>query len=129
MARSRSSRSLLLLTLLALGTIAVVPARSLGSSAGTVTPTGAERAAILKAFGDPKAAAPCLVVRLAASNRDYGTVGFRGVRSCQRWAFNGVNVFKRNRDNRWKLIFAGSGYRCPVARIPRLVQRDLGVCP
>ena len=58
---------------------AVVPASALGSQAApaTVAPTPAEGAAIVKAFGDPIGAAPCLIVRLAAANNDYATVRFR----------------------------------------------------
>jgi hypothetical protein len=94
----------------------------------TVAPTAAQRTGILKAFGDPKAAGPCLNVRLASANHGYATVRVRGGTSCQRWAFNGVNVIKRRTDNHWKVVFEGSSYHCPVARIPRSVQRDLGVC-
>lgn len=94
----------------------------------TVSPTSAQKAAIIKAFGDPKSASSCLRVRLAASNHDYATVRPRTVRRCQRWAFDGVNALKRVRDNRWRIVFEGSAYRCPVAHIPRRVQRDLGIC-
>jgi hypothetical protein len=101
------------------------PALALGA---TVAPTPVQRAAIIKAFGDPTAASTCLVVRLAASNHNYADVRFRTVKSCQKWAFNGVNALKRIKDNRWKVAFEGSAYRCPVAHIPRHVQRDLGIC-
>jgi hypothetical protein len=98
------------------------------ATGATVAATPNQKAAVIKAFGDPKAAAPCLTVRLAASNRNYATVRFRTVKSCQRWAFNGVNAVKRVNDNHWKVVFEGSAYRCPVAHIPRQVQRDLGIC-
>ena len=124
----RRGRALTLAAAL-LAITAVIPAVSLGSPARTVAPTDAQRAAILKAFGDPPAAASCLTVRLAASDRSYGRVRFRGIVRCRKWAFDGVNVFKRARDDRWKAVFEGSDYRCPLARIPRQVQRDLGVCP
>ena len=99
------------------------------ASAATVAPTAAERAAIIKAFGDPPAAGSCLIVALAASNHAYGEVRPRLTQTCARWAFNGTNVLKRGAGGRWSVLFEGSSYHCPVARIPRPVQRDLGVCP
>jgi hypothetical protein len=97
----------------------------------TVAPSKAQRAAILKAFGDPGAPARCLSVGLAASDHAFATVQYRhrGGRGCARWAFNGVNVLQHHRNRRWSVRFEGSSYRCPVPRIPRRVQRDLGVCP
>ena len=57
---------------LLVGTTALTPA--LASAAGsTVAPSAAQRAAIIKAFGDPPAASRCLTVRLAASNDSYAT--------------------------------------------------------
>ncbi len=115
----------------ALAIAVVAPASALGSKArpGTVAPTTAQRAAILKAFGDPGAAAPCLIVRLAASDHNYATVRFRRTKGCQRWAFDGKNVIKRGKHGRWSIAFEGSAYGCPLPRIPLQVQRDLGVCP
>jgi hypothetical protein len=106
-----------------------VPPGAVGSKAATVAPTAAQRSAILRAFGAPRAAWGCLTVRLAASNHRYASVRFLRFRRCERWAFNGVNVIKRKTDNRWKILFEGSAYACPLARIPRQVQRDLRVCP
>lgn len=108
---------------------ALFPTGALAAAGKTTAPTKAERAAILEAFGDPAAASPCLNVRIAASNHKYGTVRFRTATACRRWAFNGVNVFKRAKHNHWRLVFAASAYKCPLARFPRSVQRDLGVCP
>jgi hypothetical protein len=100
-----------------------------GAAGATTAPTAAERPAIIHAFGDPASAAPCLVVRLAASDPDYADVRFRTTQGCQRWAFNGTNVLERSRSGHWKVAFEGSSYPCPVPHIPRQVQRDLGVCP
>ena len=94
----------------------------------TAAPSAAERAAILKAFGDPGAPARCLFVGLAASDHAYATVRYRPVKNCGRWGFNGVNILARQRSGRWKVLFEGSAYSCPRPRIPRSVQRDLGVC-
>jgi hypothetical protein len=116
-----------LMTLL-VATAVVAPAVALGASHGTIAPTHAQRAGILKAFGDPPAAAPCLNVRIAASNHNYGTVRFRTRRSCEKWLANGVSIFERGKHNLWRLVFAGSSYKCPIAHIPRSVQHDLGVC-
>jgi hypothetical protein len=109
---------------------ASVAANALASATPlTVAPTAAQRAAILRAFGDPPAADGCLAVRLAAANHRYGTVRFRRQHRCRRWAFNGVNLLERVRAGRWRVVFEGSAFRCPLPRIPRQVQFDLGVCP
>jgi hypothetical protein len=99
------------------------------STLRTVAPTPAQRAAILKAFGDPGAPTRCLSVGLAASNHAYATVRFHPRGGCARWGFNGVNVLQRQRSGAWKVRFEGSSYSCPRPRIPRQVQRDLGICP
>jgi hypothetical protein len=112
-----------------LGALSLGLALASVATAATVAPTTAERAAIIKAFGDPSAAGSCLTVRLAASNHAYGEVRPRLTQTCQRWAFNGTNVLKRGSAGRWNVLFEGSSYHCPVARIPRQVQHDLGVCP
>jgi len=114
--------------LLALLVVAAVPAGVLAAKLHTVAPTRAQRAAIIKAFGDPPAAAPCLIVGLAASNHNWARLRPRHKSACHRWAFNGVNAIKRTHDNHWKVVFEGSAYGCPVSRIPRSVQRDLGIC-
>jgi hypothetical protein len=105
------------------------PAAALASKPTTAAPTAKQRAAILRAFGVPTAGWRCLRVRLAASNHSYATVRFIGSKDCVRWAFNGSNVIKRKRDNHWAVLFEGSAFACPLSRIPRQVQRDLGVCP
>jgi hypothetical protein len=112
-----------------LGAFALVLVIASVAAGATVAPTPAERNAIVHAFGDPTAAGPCLMVRLAASNRDYGEVGFRTRPACERWAFNGTNVLKRGSAGHWAVLFEGSSYHCPLPRIPRRVQHDLGVCP
>lgn len=112
------------LTLCALG-----PAVALASKPATVAPSASQRSAILKAFGVPRAGWRCMRVRLAASNHSYASVRFLGAKGCVRWAFNGMNVIKRKRDNHWSVLFEGSAFACPLSRIPRQVQRDLGVCP
>lgn len=98
-------------------------------SSDTVAATRAQRAGILTAFGAPKAEQPCVAVLIAAANANYGTIRFSAASRCQRWLANGVTVFHRVRANRWKMVFAGSAYRCPVTHLPGAVQRDLGVCP
>lgn len=98
-------------------------------SPGTIAPTPHERAAMLRAAGEPALADTCLIVRMAASNPDYGTVVVRSTADCGRWRSNGVSVYVRSQHGRWRLVFAGSAYKCPIADVPRSVQRDLGVCP
>jgi hypothetical protein len=107
------------------------PAMAFGATATrhTVPPTRSERTAILKAFGFPKEAWHCQRAGLADSNHNYATVWTRSKSKCIRnWGFDGVNILKRRDGNHWKLVFSGSDYDCPVPRIPRQVQRDLGVC-
>ncbi|MGH2851605.1 MAG: hypothetical protein ACRDLP_13420 [Solirubrobacteraceae bacterium] len=110
----------------ALAAIVVLPSVA---TAATVAPSASARAAIVHVFGDPKAASPCLIVRLAASNHHYADVRFRHTSRCARWGFDGTNVIGPGGGARWKVLFEGSSYRCPVAHIPSGVQRDLGVCP
>jgi hypothetical protein len=112
-----------------LGALSLVLVLASVAAGATVAPTTVERSAIIRAFGDPGAAGSCLIVRLAASNHDYGDVRFRVTQSCQRWAFDGTNVLKRGSAGHWSLVFEGSSYHCPLPRIPRQVQRDLSVCP
>ena len=112
-----------------LGLCIAIPAAALASKPRTVAPSSKQRTEILKAFGEPKAGWRCMTVRLAASNHNYATVRFHASRGCLRWAFNGMNVIKRKRDDQWAVRFEGSAFACPLARIPRQVQRDLGVCP
>jgi hypothetical protein len=99
------------------------------SAPRAVAPTPGQRATILRAFGDPGAPARCLGVRLAASDRAYATVRFHARSGCRRWGFNGVNVLRKVHAGHWKVAFAASSYTCPRPRIPRQVQRELGICP
>jgi hypothetical protein len=111
------------------GALSLVLVLASAAAGATVAPTPATRSAMIKAFGDPAAAAPCLIVRLAASNRGFGDVRFMTSQACQRWAFNGTNVLKLGGAGRWRVVFEGSSYHCPLPRVPRSVQHDLGVCP
>jgi len=117
--------------ILAVAAASTAIAASALASAGphTIAATPTQRAAIFHAFGDPKAANSCLTARLAASNHGYAPVRFRSLRSCRRWAFNGVNVLQRIKPGHWRVVFEGSAFRCPLPGIPHRVQRDLGVCP
>jgi hypothetical protein len=112
-----------------LGALALLLVLTSVAAGATVAATTVERSAIIRAFGDPAAAGSCLIVRLAASNHSYADVRFRMTPACQRWGFNGTNVLKRGAAGRWTVLFEGSSYHCPVPRIPRQVQHDLGVCP
>lgn len=98
-------------------------------SPGTIAPTSRERAAMLRAAGEPALADTCLIVRMAASDPNYGTITARSSTDCARWRSNGVSVYERAQHERWRLVFAGSAYKCPILDVPRSVQRDLDVCP
>ena len=123
------SRAIACITALTLTGVVVSNALASHSALHTVAPTRAQRAAILKAFGDPGAPARCLPVGLAASNHAFARVRYRPRTGCARWGFNGVNVLRKQRSGRWKVVFEASSYSCPRPRIPRQVQRDLGICP
>ena len=118
----------LVLALIAASVCTWLPATAAGSTTGTIAPTSTQRSAILRAFGEPRAGWRCMFVRLAASNHNYARVRPLRSTSCVRWEFNGTNVLKRTSASHWKVLFEGSAYACPLARIPRQVQRDLGVC-
>lgn len=118
--------ALVLITVLVIAPVAAVAA---GAGAATVAPTAAQRAGIVKAFGDPPQAWPCLTVRIAAANHNYASVRYKSSSTCMRWAFDGVNIIEHVRQNRWRVRFEGSSFACPLPHIPRSVQRDLGVCP
>jgi hypothetical protein len=111
------------------GLCLAAPAAVPAAKPSTVAPSRQQRTAILKAFGAARAGWSCMTVRLAASNRAYATVRPLGANSCVRWAFNGMNVIRWWRGRRWRVLFEGSAFACPLSRIPRQVQRDLGVCP
>jgi hypothetical protein len=98
-------------------------------SPGTIAPSSRERAAMLRAAREPALAGTCLIARVAASNPNYGTILVRSETDCARWQGNGVSVYERAQPDRWRLVFAGSAYKCPMMHVPRSVQRDLGVCP
>jgi hypothetical protein len=97
--------------------------------AGPAAPSPAQRAGVLRATGEPRSADPCLDVQIAASNQNYATVLISSSKGCEKWQANGVTVYQRGSQGRWRLAFVASAYRCPIANIPRAVQRDLGVCP
>jgi len=119
----------LILAVAVTGACVAGPGSAVATGTGTVVPSTAQRTAILKAFGAPRAGWRCLTVRLAASDHRYATVRPPTSKGCLRWAFNGTNVLKRTSGNRWKVLFEGSAHACPLTRIPRQVQRDLRVCP
>lgn len=114
--------------LIVIGACALTPPLADASRTGTVAPTAAQRTSILKAFGAPRRGWSCMRVRVAASNHRYATVRPLLTRKCRRYAFNGTNIIKRTSASHWKVLFEGSAYACPLAKIPRQVQRDLGVC-
>jgi hypothetical protein len=124
----RSRRWIAIIAALAVAAPAAALASS-GSGGLTVAPSKAVHLQIIKAFGAPATASSCLITRLAAANQSYADVRFNVRKQCSKWAFNGVNVLERVNATRWRILFEGSSYKCPVAHVPAAVQRDLGVCP
>jgi hypothetical protein len=87
-------------------------------------PTDRERAGIARAVGVPKR---CLRIRVSTVDRRWSGVRIRlAKRSCQRWAADGIAIFKR-RGDRWRFVTAGSSFDCPVPKVPRRVARDLQI--
>jgi hypothetical protein len=119
------------LTLAALVLAFAVPAIAFASKPTTVAAKGAERTAILKGWAGTtvsRAQAACLTARVAVSNHNYATVRFDTAKSCQKYAFDGVNVLKQGTHDRWKVLFEGSSFSCPLPKIPKSVQHNFGIC-
>jgi hypothetical protein len=132
--KSRATTKSLMPAVLAIALSAPTIALGLRVKLHEVAAPPAVRAAILKAWAHgtvlSRGHKACLNVWLAASNHDYGTVRFRLTKTCERrYAFNGIEIFKRGNDDHWRYVGGGGAYHCPLPRIPRRVQRDLGVCP
>ena len=88
-------------------------------------PTSKERAAIARAMDRP---ARCLFIRVSTVSRRWASVRLRNrKRSCARYAADGVGVFRKRKDGRWRFVTAGSAFDCPVPNVPRRVQRDLRI--
>jgi hypothetical protein len=107
------------IALLLAGTVAAP-----GVASADRAPTERERASIARAVDVPKR---CLKIRVSTVNRRWSAVRLRlAKRSCQRWAADGVAVYRR-RSGRWRFVVAGSAFECPVPKVPRRVVRDLDI--
>ena len=89
------------------------------------TPTPGERAGVARAVGVP---ARCLFIRVSSVDRRYASAVIRNrKRSCRRWAADGVAVFRKRSQGRWRFVTAGSAFDCPVPKVPERVVRDLRI--
>jgi hypothetical protein len=91
-------------------------------------PKATERAALSQAMERPRR---CLRIRVATVRHGWASVSLKTPlrKSCQRYAADGVTVWHRQ-DDVWKMRFAGSSWKCPIARVPEAVRKDLRLgCP
>lgn len=71
----------------------------------------------------------CLLVTLAASDRDYARARLDPASPCWRHGIYQATIFPRA-DGVWRLVLdAAHSYSCPVRSLPAIVQIGLGVCP
>jgi hypothetical protein len=88
-------------------------------------PTKRERAGIANKVEVP---ARCLKIRVSTVNTRWAKMRLRNLRkSCQRWAADGVAVYKRRKDGGWRFVTAGSAFDCPVPKVPPRVVTDLHI--
>jgi hypothetical protein len=114
---SRTCRSLLA----CLALLALAPAVAQADRA----PTKRERAGIAKKVDAP---ARCLKIRVSTVNTRWARMQLRLRReSCQRWAADGVAVYKKRKRGGWRFVTAGSAFECPVPKVPRRVVKDLDI--
>jgi len=122
--RSVSRRSLIPVAALLAAVLAVT--LTLPSSADARRkPTPRERAGVARAAGVP---ARCLFIRVSTVDRRYAYMRIRNRKqSCRRWWADGVVVFRKRADGRWRFLTAGSAIECPVPKVPSRVVRDLRI--
>jgi hypothetical protein len=107
--------------LAAVAALAIVPAVAHADR----PPTKRERAGIAKKVEVP---ARCLAIRVSTVNTRWAKIRLRNLRkSCQRWAADGVAVYKRRKDGSWRFVTAGSSFDCPVPKVPPKVVTDLHI--
>jgi hypothetical protein len=72
----------------------------------------------------------CVKVYVSSVNGYYALIDFDRYpipENCHEPA-NGIMIM-HYRDHRWRFVFAGSSYRCPIRGVPKRVGRDLKACP
>jgi hypothetical protein len=107
--------------LAALAGLALIPAVAQADR----PPTKRERAGIAEKVGAP---ARCLKIRVSTVNTRWARMRLRLKReSCQRWAADGVAVFKKRKGGGWRFVTAGSAFDCPVPKVPPRVVEDLRI--
>lgn len=80
---------------------------------------------VAAAYGYPSS---CLSVTFSTLDRAFARADFDHASQCGRYTGYSTAIFQR-RNQEWRPVLEALGYRCPVARIPPGVQRELGVCP
>lgn len=102
--------------------------------------TQAQKAALVRAFGDSKAPARCITARISTANPAFAEVYFTGLwgagqrmpRGCESYAGNGVTIL-RHHAGRWHAVTAGSSFAtstggCLVPHVPKPVVEDFRLC-
>ena len=112
----------LLVAALAVGALAV------STAVASRAPKAAERAALAKALKVPQR---CLKMRVATVRRGWASLHLKVPlpKSCLRYAADGVVVMHKGARG-WRMVFAGSSWRCPIKTVPEAVRKDLKLgCP
>jgi hypothetical protein len=115
---------------LALVTLALIPAAAVAHRRATKTERSAILVAVVKQRELSKAQATCQVVTVSTVNSRYSELTWpqRLSSACLRVAANGV-IIERRGTHGWQFVTVGSDLRCPIKGVPTPVARDLGVCP
>lgn len=112
------------------GTVILAAAVLEGRSAGGASAAGAAElrnpgpAGVAAAYRYP---ANCLSVSFAPAARSYARARLDRASPCWRYGVWVTAVFHRE-DGIWHQVLDAASYSCPVRSIPRLVERQLGIC-
>jgi hypothetical protein len=87
-------------------------------------PTRQEARGVAKKMGVP---VRCATIRVSTVSERWASARIKlADKRCERWAVDGMAIFKRRR-RAWRFVVAGSAFDCPVRQVPRRVQRDLKI--
>jgi hypothetical protein len=97
----------------------------LGNHDGTWHARAAGEAGIASAYGYPLR---CLSITRSADYPQYARADFDRLRACGRYDWTAVAILRQDHGT-WQTVVRASNYICPLAGLPRPVQRALLVCP
>lgn len=106
------------------GTLASAPRGRSGSLAGH-RPRATTAATVAAAYRYPS---HCLSVTIATGDPAYARAWLDRASPCWRYGAYVTAVFHRV-GGFWRQVLDASVYACPVRWLPRVVQRQLSVCP